>query len=274
MSTLKQIRKLVLLILGAGTVVSVTWAQDTQAPQEPETQAKPKPAARGIPSLGNVNAEEENAVEGPLAGWRADTAPLTGLQAPSIGSPELKHSYLVPGLQYGSMIQNQPSGNGSSGDWYSSNYFGANLSLLEEWRRSQFAVNCTSGGFVTTQPGQSNGWYQQLALGQSMVWERWQMQILDQFSYLPESQFGFGAGTGLALPGIGESLGPSVPGIGSSVLPNQSIYAAVGPRYSNAFVGQISYQLTRRSSLTLGGAYGILRFTQAGNLDSDSYLGN
>jgi hypothetical protein len=100
------------------------------------------------------------------------------------------------------------------------------------------------------------------------------MQILDQFSYLPESQFGFGAGTGLALPGIGGSLGPSVPGIGSSVLPNQSIYAAVGPRYSNALVGQISYQLTRRSSLTLGGAYGILRFTQAGNVDSDSYIGN
>ena len=27
-------------------------------------------------------------------------------------------------------------------------------------------------------------------------WERWQLTLLDQFAYLPQSQFGFGGGTG------------------------------------------------------------------------------
>jgi hypothetical protein len=274
MSTSKQICTLALLIIGAAAMTSGGWAQDAQEPQAPEAQGKPKPAARAIPSLGDTDVQDVNAVADPLAGWRADTAPLTGLQTPSIGNPELKHSYWVPGLQYGSMIQDQPIGSSSSGNWYSSNYFVGNLSLMEEWRRSQLALNYSGGGFLTTQPGQSNGWYQQLALGQSMVWQRWQVQLNDQFSYLPESQFGFGTGTGLALPGIGGSLGPSVPGIGGSVVPNQSIYAAVGPRYSNSFLAQITYQLSRRGSLTVGGSYGLLRFTQSGNIDTDSYIGN
>lgn len=257
--------KLVLVTLACVTVL---------AAQEPDNSEQPKPAGRGIPSLGDANTQDENPVEDPLAGWKADTAPLTGLQTPSIGNPELKHSYWVPGLQYGSTIQNEPSGNGSSGDWYSSNYFVGNLSLLEEWSRSQLALNYSGGGFLTTQSGQNNGWYQQLALGQNMVWERWQVQILDQFSYLPQSQFGFGGGTGLGVPGISGSLGPSVPGIGGSVLPNQSIYAAVGSRYTNSFMSQITYQLSRRGSVTVGGADGLLHFTQSGSIDTDSYIGN
>jgi hypothetical protein len=100
------------------------------------------------------------------------------------------------------------------------------------------------------------------------------MLILDQFAYLPETRFGFGQGTGLGLPGISGSLGPSVPGINGSVLPNQSIYAAVGPQYNNSFVSQLTYQTSQRGSITVGGSYGLLRFTQAGNVDSDSYTGS
>jgi len=239
--------------------------------QEPETQAQPKPAGRGIPSVDDTNSQDANDLQ---SGWTPDTMPLTGLQSPSVGSPVSRHSYWVPGLQYSSTIQNQPSSGGTSGSWYSNNYFGANLSLLQQWTRSQLTLNYSGGGIVTTQSGQNNGWYQQLALGQNIMWERWQLQILDQFAYLPESQFGFGVGTGLALPGIGGSLGPTVPGIGSAVTPGQSIYATIGPRYSNAFVGQLTYQISRRSSVTFGGSYGLLRFTEAGNVDTTNYIGN
>ena len=53
------------------------------------------------------------------------------------------------------------------------------------------------------------------------------MQILDQFSYLPQSAFGFGGGTNLGIPGVGGSIGPTIPGLGSSYVPNQSIYAGL-----------------------------------------------
>jgi hypothetical protein len=182
MNMSKQISKLALLIIGVAAVAGGGWAQDAQEPPAPEEQGKPKPAARAIPSFGDTDTQDENAVVDPLAGWKADTAPLTGLQTPSIGNAELKHSYWVPGLQYGSMIQDQPIAGGSPGNWYSSNYFAGNLSLIEEWRRSQLSLNYSGGGFLTTQPGQSNGWYQQMALGQNMVWQRWQVQFDDQFS--------------------------------------------------------------------------------------------
>jgi len=241
--------------------------------QEPEPQPQPKPAGRALPGLNDNSTEDQNQPDN-LGNWNPDNMPLTGLQSPTIGNPEMRHSYWVPGLQFGSTIQNQLGASGGSNDWYSNNYLGANLSLLEQWSRSQLTLNYSAGGLVTTQTVQNNGWYQQLGFGQTFQWARWQVQLLDQFSYLPESQFGFGGGTGLSSPGIGGSLGPSVPGIGGSVVPNQSIYAATGPRFSNSVVSQITYQTSRRGSFTVGGSQGLLHFTQAGNIDTDSYIGN
>jgi len=238
--------------------------------QEPEAPAPPKPAGRGIPGLD----EDQDAARDQLDKWNPDTMPVTGLQSPTVGTPEFRHSYWVPGFQYSSSIQDQPNGAHNSGDWYAYNFFGANLSLLQQGSSSRLALNYSAGGFVTNEPGQSNGWYQQMALSQTFTWRRWQMQILDQFAYLPQSQFGFGGGTGLGVPGISGALGPTVPGIGGTVTPNQSIYAAVGPQYNNAIVTQLTYQTSRRSSVTVGGSFGLLRFTEAGSVDSNSYMGN
>src|SRR5712692_453763 len=238
--------------------------------QEPVPPAEPKPVGRGIPGLD----EDQDVTRDQLEKWNPDTMPVTGLQSPTVGTPVYRHSYWVPGFQYSSSIQEQPTGGANSGSWYAYNFFGANLSLLQQGSSSRLAVNYSAGGFITSQRGQSSGWYQQLALSQTFTWRRWQMQILDQFAYLPQTHFGFGGGTGLGLPGIGGALGPTVPGIDGTVQPNQSIYAAIGPQYNNAIVTQLTYQTSRRGSITVGGSYGLLRFTEAGNVDSDSYTGN
>ncbi|MGB7849041.1 MAG: hypothetical protein WBL63_25735, partial [Candidatus Acidiferrum sp.] len=109
MSTLKQIRKIVLLITGAIAMTSGAWAQDTQEPAVPEAPAKPKPAARGIPGIVDSNATIENNDEQNVK-WQPDTAPATGLQSLTLGSPDLAHSYWVPGFEYGSTIQSRPPG--------------------------------------------------------------------------------------------------------------------------------------------------------------------
>jgi len=96
---------------------------------------------------------------------------------------------------------------------------------------------------------------------------------VDQFSQLPQSGFGFGVGTSLGVPGVGGSLGATIPGVGNSYLPNQTIFAGEGPRYSNTVVLQATYQLTQRSSITASGSYGILHYVNPGNIDTDSAFG-
>ena len=237
--------------------------------QDQPDESKPQPAAKSLPGMPDSSQDDTNGTP-----WTADTGPLTGMQTPTLGHPELKHSYWAPGVIYGLTVQKGPSG-GSSNGWYANNYFGGNVSLLEEKSRSELALNFTGGGFVSSGGGQNNGWFSQLALAQTYNWQRLQLQVFDQFAYLPETQSGFGGGTGLGVPGIGGSLGPPVTGIGGPVTPGgNTIYAATGPRYSNSVVVQATYQLSRRGSFTIGGSDGILRFTQSGNIDSDTYFAN
>lgn len=252
-------------------------AQQEPEQQEPPPldQTEPKPAARSPFPV--IDPNEQNDQNQDL---QADYTPLTGLQTGSLGSPRLRHSYWLAGLQFGSTVQSAPiNGSGSSG-WYSDNYFLGNVSLLKASSRSQLALNYSGGGFVSSNNGSQNssdssgGGYQQLALQETVQTQRWLLQAMDLFSYQPQSGFGFGIGTNLGVPGVGGSLGSSVPGMNGIAIPNQSIYATIGPMYINAAVLQATYSISRRSSVTFAGSYGILRFVDPGNVDQDSIVGS
>src|SRR6202008_1739793 len=123
MKASKQIRELVLLVFGAAAIAGGARAQDPQepqAPQTPEGPGKPKRAARGVPGLNDSNTAEENDQQ---SSWQPDNSPVTGLQNPTIGSPELGHSYWVPGLEYGSTIQSRPLGQQATSGWDAHKYF-------------------------------------------------------------------------------------------------------------------------------------------------------
>jgi hypothetical protein len=242
-------------------------AQDPQAPQGEE---KPKAAARAYGPIGS----EDQDLNPPPDTLQPDERPLTGFQQPTVGTPMERHSYWVPGFSYYNFVQSNGDTQGGGNSWNSTSYLAGNLSLLENWSRSQLAVNYSGGGNFSTDSAAGNGWFQQLGLTQTVNWERLQLTLLDQFSYLPQSQFGFGSGTGLAQPGIGGSLGVGSPGLAGGVDPGQSIFTAIGPRYSNTFGAQGNYLLSPRSSLTFGGLVGILRFTESGNIESNNYIGN
>jgi hypothetical protein len=228
------------------------------ASQEPMPEAPPKPAGYSFPSLGNVQAEVE---------LQPDFSPLTGMQNSTLGLPEIRHSYWVPGLQFSSNTLSNSYGQSSGSNWYANNYFIGNLSFLDAWNRATLAVNYSGGGFISTNSQLGSGFYQQLALAQSFQTARWLIQIVDQFSYIPQSAFGYGGGTNLGIPGVGGSLGTTIAGLGGNYVPNQSVYG-VGASYNNTAALQATYALSRRSSITLAGSYGILSFVEAGNFDS------
>src|SRR6266436_9789181 len=268
-------------ILGGGccALALLLGALNGRAQEQPQapTDTTPKPAARTypMPIIDSGNQQDENSVQDTTNGLQPDTTPLTGVQNATVGSPEMRHSYWVPGLQYASTIQSNGYNQPNSSAWSAYNYLNGNISLLKAWRGSELAVNYSGGSALSTNNStQGNSYTQQLALSQTFHWNRWQLQILDQFAYLPQSAFGFGGGTNLGIPGVGGSLGPSIPGLGSDFVPNQSIYASIGPRYSNAGVIQANYLISPRGSITTSGSYGILRFVDAGSVDNNSVMGS
>jgi hypothetical protein len=255
------------LVLWSGAVLSIAisvfcvngvYAQD----QPQEENGQPKPAAHA--PLIDPNAPDTTTDPNALT---PDTSPLTGIQYPGLGSVEYRHSYWAPGIQVANTLQS----GGNGGNWFDTTYLAGNLSLAEAWAHSRLAINYSGGGYFSTDNA-GNGTYQQLGFAQSFEWRRWQIAFFDEFAYLPTSQFGFGGLSGIGTPGIGGSLSPVTPVLGGVYLPNQTILLNTGPRYSNSIAAQANLQISRRSSITLTGAYGLLRFTDPGNIDNDDEI--
>ena len=237
--------------------------------QQPDES--PKPAARAYPPLGEISPDQGQSNPQVLT---PDTRSLTGAQSPTLGSAEMGHSYWVPGFEYGDFLPSSSTLDRTVTDWNSTSFIAGNLSLVESWRHAALNLNYSGGGYFSTDNAIGNGQFHQLGVLHESDWGKWQLAFIDQFSYLPQTQFGFGAGTNLALPGIGGDLGAQLSGLQISYVPSQSIYSAIGPRYSNAFVTQIGYSISRRSRLTLAGSYGVLHFTEPGSIDTyDAVLG-
>jgi hypothetical protein len=239
--------------------------------QEQQGGEPPKPPAK---TYGPLGVDDQEAQNPPPDQLQPDNRPLTGFQQPTVGTSMDRHSYWVPGLSYYNFIQSNGQVNGGESGWSSTSYLNGNVSLVQNWSRSQLMANFSGGGYFSTDSTVGNGWFSQLSMSQTFNWERVQIVFLDDYSYLPEAQFGFGAGTGLSSPGVGGTLGGVVSGIGTGYTPGQTIFTAEGPRYFNTAGVQITYQLTRRGSVTVGGVYSLLRFVDPGNVENDNYIGN
>jgi hypothetical protein len=254
--------------LSAAFLFAVVWFFGASRAVAQDAPPEPKPAGRDYQPFG----DDQESPADQAAPLRPDNTALTGVLVPGVGTPELRHSYWLPGIQYGNFMRSSSVFQPTVSNWNSTNYITGNLSLVEAWSHSQLALNYSGGATFSTDKLQGNGYYHQLELVQSFDWRRWQLFFIDQFSYLPETQFGFGAASSLATPGVGGTLTPSLPGLQSNYQPNQSIFATVGPRYSNSITTQAVYQLSPRGSFSFSGSYGFLRFVDPGNVDSSDAI--
>jgi len=234
---------------------------------------EPKPAVREYLPLIEGRGDQDNSQE-PVTDLRPDDRPLTGVQETSLGTQEMRHSYWVPGFQYANLIRSASFLRPGVTNWNSTSYLTGNVSLLDTWSHAQLSMNYSGGGGFSTDSTQGRNYFHQFGMTQAFDWSRWQLQFIDQFSYLPETQFGFGGATNLSLPGVGGSIAPPGPGLQNNYVPNQSIFSSFGARYSNSFVTQVVYGLSRRASITAAGSYGFMRFVDIGNINSDDVIAN
>src|SRR5580704_19005859 len=255
------------MLLGPG-------AMKASGQDQPQNPSQPKPAAQCVPPIGPADSTDDDSTPT----LQPDTRPLTGVQETTLGAPELLHSYWVPGIQYSNSVSstalNQTTGSG----WNDTSFIAGNLTLVKEWRHSQLSLDYTGGVFFSTAGndgtgnGSGDGYFHQFAFAQAFKWARWEFLALDQFSYLPEAAFGFGAGTGLGEPGVGGGLASGLPGLQTGYQPSQSIFTSVGNRYTNSATAQIAYTINRRSSINVSGSFGILRFVESGSIGTNDSI--
>src|SRR5260370_6717869 len=242
------------------------WVQPLLAQQEGE---KPKPAVRANPLLFDMRGDQQDTDQGTQT-MQPDKRPLSGVQNPTLGNPEMRHSYWVPGIEYSNTIRSNSLSPAANSAWNTTSFVSGDVSLLEAWSHSLLSANYSSGGYLSKDPIQGNGQYHQLATAFEVDQRRWQLLFVDQSSYLPQSAFGLGGTSGLALPGIMGTLAVPLPGLQSTYVPSQTILTTNGPRYSNASAVQLTYAVSPRGSITVAGVYGTLRFIDSGNVNSDS----
>src|ERR1700751_5431515 len=174
--------------------LGMVWAQDNGTPPS-DSQASQQP----VPAYGQENAPP------PIS----ENPPLSGLDLPSLQEHAAPLSYLQPGATF-SESGSTNIGNTVGGSDFSSITRGlGTLTLRRLWSHYDLALDYMGGAAYYNKS--EIGWrqLQDLGIAQKIEWKRGQLSLRDNFSYLPEGNFGAGYGS-LGSVGIG-GIG-SVPG--------------------------------------------------------------
>lgn len=260
-----------------------------------------------IPSLLNLTAAAEQVpvppdASGLLAGMPQEPAPsgrdsrtpqggeeakpgtpLSGVREFSPGGAGASRNYLVPAFQWIGYGDTNPLGFSRRLDTnrnYFSTYVGT-LDLQREGRRKRLNLGYTGGAtlyryelfFDEDTPLPVTQHFHSLSISAEVSWRRWKFLAVDEASYLPESPFGFsgfGGATGfrsLAPAGLGGFGGVA----GSAFTPNQTILTGYSRRINNVGALEVEYQPGARSSITVSGVAGTVRFLDSEFSDVDSW---
>jgi hypothetical protein len=256
-------RLLIVITVAVGLFGVGPLSAQTQEEQS-STSSAPKPA--GQSPLGIYYPDQDPSGDQTNQGLQPDTHPLTGVQNATLGSPDIRHSYWVPSFASSNLLRSAAFDQSTVTDWNSTTFLAGGVNLREAWANSDLTVNYLGGGYFSTDSLEGNGYFQQVGLAQEFRWPTWQVAFVDQFSDLPQAHFGFGAVTGITLKDVG--------GLQDIYQPDQTIFAGFGMRYTNAFTAQAVHEISSRASINIAGSFGILRFLEAGNIDSNDAIFN
>ena len=157
-----------------------------------------------------------------------------------------------------------------SGDTSYGTDFSGNAAYTSRSTVKPFSVLFAGGVIIGNQSGQGTTSFWNISASQGYVTRHWVFNISDSFSFLPQSPT-----TGLSgIPGVGDLGALPVQGPGSG--PIGSILSTSGDRIGNGLSGSVERQLTRDTSISGSGNWGVLHYldsTEANGLDSSEVSG-
>lgn len=156
-----------------------------------------------------------------------------------------------------------------SGQINSVTSFGGSLALRQDWGPYRFTAVYRGARTFYRPNSLYDQTYHDLGLSQVIEAGRWTLRVRDDLTYAPQAIFG-----GLDTGGLGfSSLSNLLSYIQPTLAQGQTISTGRARRLGNTILGEADYALSRRTTLTFTGSYGLLHFLDPGYIDSHEING-
>jgi hypothetical protein len=223
---------------------------------------KPAAVARGVSQSYSPQSYDPTQVQ-------PDTNTLSGAENLGVGSLTHARNIFDPSITGSVLGMTAPTGTGTQTTFGQEGIFGGSLVFNRIWDRYNFTASYNGGENISRNLSNSNsGQFHDLTLAQEIEFARWRLRLRDDFITSPGAAF---TGTGMGGPGLigqfSDMMG-GLTGVAQRFMPAQTIQTGSARRYENAALGQAEYSFSRRSAITFSGSYGLLRFADAGYIDS------
>lgn len=243
-----------------GTLVlalATAWGQDSSSPT-------PGGAGDSGQAQGQIQQEQEPQPVSPIPAYGEENAPppvsenppISGLDLPSLEPHAAPLSYLQPGATASETADSNVLSGVGGQSFISVTRAVGSMTLQRLWSHYDLAADYFGGAAYYHEAGL--GWkaLQQADIDQKITWKRGELSLRDSFSYLPEGNFGSPYGS-QGSQGIA-SLGTSAFGSfwGGSELGTYGLNS----RIMNVSIGDISENLTPKSSVTAAAGYALTHF--------------
>jgi len=254
MSKRSNISILAVVVLSAGLSVALSAARAQ------DSSSQPVPGAAQESSQPQQPSEPQSTPPNPAYGQNnaspiSENPPISALDQPALGPHAAPLSYLQLGATVSEGADSNITDTLGGGAVRSVTRGLGTLTLRRLWSNYDLALDYAGGVGYYNVGSVGLRDLQQLGVAQKISWKRGQLSARDDFSYLPEGNFGAAYGS---LTAQQNTIGA---GFGQSFL-GGSNFGALGevPRLTNVAAAEVSESLSPKSALTVAGGYGLVHF--------------
>jgi hypothetical protein len=179
----------------------------------------------------------------------------------SVEAPSPTRSFFVGSAYVNESAESNATPDQTGGaQFYSVTRATGSANLVKFWRRAMTAIDYTGGGIFYQSYAQP---IQELSLAQRFLWRRGQLTLRDNLGDLPGGSFGAPAFGGAGLYNLIFANSGAIPvAAGTPTFFGSSGFGGtgIGSNLTNVALVEASQELTGRSTLTIGGAYGLTAY--------------
>ena len=195
---------------------------------------------------GNDNTDQTSYGPGKILD---DNRPLSGAEFLGLGTPERDRNVVNASIQADERADSNAAGVGTATSWTEDTDLYGSAMLNRSWSRNSFTAQYAGGGTWVGESDLQNTQFFKAA--QVFGWDRAALTLSDQVTYSPQAPFGYPGPWAFSIGNVGTK---------PILVPNQTVLTDEATRVANVSSAEVDYGLTRRSTLTAVGSYGLLDF--------------